>query len=348
MTKPSDVMPFGATHCAGAWAPTAVSYTTMSIALVFMTITVPGNLLVILAVIFDPNHNLRTPFTLFIVSLATTDLIVGALVEPLSINTHYREARGESIKKYSWLSQFVYFLSCTASLLILAALTVDRYLAITSPVWYRSNVSFTRAGKASLVIWILSIATSCIFFRVGFVPYAFVFANIALFCTFFIFIFSYVRIFLSFKKQIRNLDAMYDSANELSRARQRAMIMEGKLTKTYLIMLLVFLCCYVPSVVMIYLMNLCSSCSCDTIHWLRDWHFVFVTTNSLVNPFLYAYRMPQFRIAIVRMLRCCAIHTHVTPATPHAVPNNAQDAVGGRENDGVVIEKELATDGNIT
>ena len=295
-------MVFGASHCKGVWAPTETSYTTMSIAIAFMTVTVPGNMLVILAVIIDPNKNLRTPFTFFIVNLAATDLIVGAFVEPLSINTHYREALGMSIS-ISWLSQFVYFMSCTASLLSLAGLTVDRYLAITSPMWYRANVSFTRAGKASIGIWTLSFAFSTIFFEVGFVPYAFVFANITLFCTFFIFIFSYVRIFQSVKNQIKEMEELNEGQNEQNRALQRAIERESKLTKTYLVMLVVFLMCYIPSVIMIYLMNLCSSCSCEVIHWLRDWHFVFVITNSLVNPFLYAYRLPNFKSAFVIMLR---------------------------------------------
>ncbi|KAJ7352767.1 hypothetical protein OS493_034118 [Desmophyllum pertusum] len=86
-------MGLGASHCVGVWAPTEVSITTMVLAILFMIATVPGNLMVILAVLFDPNKNLRSPFTLLVANLAVTDLIVGALVEPLSINTHYREAQ---------------------------------------------------------------------------------------------------------------------------------------------------------------------------------------------------------------------------------------------------------------
>lgn len=121
-------MGLGASHCFGVWAPTEVSITTMVLAIVFMIATVPGNLMVILAVLFDPNKNLRNPFTLLVANLAVTDLIVGALVEPLSINTHYRESRGLSISM-SWFSQSVYFLCCTASLLSLAALTCRSLLS---------------------------------------------------------------------------------------------------------------------------------------------------------------------------------------------------------------------------
>ena len=298
-------MGLGASHCFGVWAPTEVSITTMVLAIVFMIATVPGNLMVILAVLFDPNKNLRNPFTLLVANLAVTDLIVGALVEPLSINTHYRESRGLSISM-SWFSQSVYFLCCTASLLSLAALTVDRYLAITKPLWYRANANYGRVATAVSLVWILSCCSTSIFFFVGFVAYAFVFANITMFCTIFIFIFSYVRIFQYAKNQITQIDNLTDGQTELNKARQRAIEMENKLTKTYLIMLGIFLSCYIPSCIMIYFMNLCQGCSCELIHWLRDFHFVFITINSLINPFLYAFRLPNFKSAVKRILGCAS------------------------------------------
>lgn len=326
-------MGLGASHCVGVWAPTEVSITTMVLAILFMIATVPGNLMVILAVLFDPNKNLRSPFTLLVANLAVTDLIVGALVEPLSINTHYREAQGLSIS-ISWFSQSVYFLCCTASLLSLAALTVDRYLAITKPLWYRANASYTRVGIAASLVWFFSGCFTSGFFFVGFVTYAFIFANITMFCTIFIFIFSYVRIFQYAKKQITQIDSLHDSQTEQNRARQRAIEMETKFTKTYLMMLGIFLSCYIPSCIMIYFMNLCHACSCELIHWLRDFHFVFITINSLINPFLYAFRLPNFKSAVMRML-CCA--SRVAPAPPpskptHRAPASTQPVQANTEN----------------
>ena len=145
-------MGLGANHCLGVWAPREVSLTTLSIAAVFSIVTVPGNLLIILSVLLDPNKNLRrTPYILLILNLAITDLIVGAMVEPLSMYTHWNEAHGLSIS-YSWLPQFVYFMCCTASLLSLCILTIDRYLAITSPMWYRaSHVTYKMAVFVDLL-----------------------------------------------------------------------------------------------------------------------------------------------------------------------------------------------------
>ena len=152
-------MGLGASHCQGVWAPREVSLTTLSIAAVFCFVTVPGNLLIILSVLMDPNKNLRrTPYILLILNLAITDLIVGAMVEPLSMYTHWNEAHGLSIS-YSWLSAVCLFhVFVPPSLLSLCILTIDRYLAITSPMWYRANMTNTRVLQASIFIWVLSIA----------------------------------------------------------------------------------------------------------------------------------------------------------------------------------------------
>ena len=298
-------MGLGASHCKGVWAPKEVSLTTLSTAAFFCIFTVPGNLLIILSVLLDPKKNLRrTPYILLILNLAITDLIVGAMVEPLSMVTHWREAHGLSIK-YAWLSQFVYFMCCTASLLSLCILTIDRYLAITSPMWYRANMTNTRVLQASVVIWVLSISCSALLFATGFVTYAFIFATLTLFCAIFILAFTYVRIFLVVKRKAKELVNLHQDDAERKKAEERNMLWERKLTKTHLTMLLAFLACYGPACTMIYLMNACSICSCEVIHWLIDMHFVLIILKSLINPFVYALRLSGFREAIRFFLRAC-------------------------------------------
>ena len=311
-------MGLGASHCRGVGAPREVSLTTLSIAAVFSLVTVPGNLLIILSVLMDPNKNLRrTPYILLILNLAITDLIVGAMVEPLSMYTHWNETHGLPIN-YSWLSQFVYFMCCTASLLSLCILTIDRYLAITSPMWYRANMTNTRVLQASIFIWVLSISCSAALFATGFVTYAFIFATLTLICAIFILAFTYIRIFLVVKRKVKELNNLHQGDAERKKAQERNMAWERKLTKTHLTMLLAFLVCYGPACIMIYLMNTCSICSCEVIHWLRDMHFVLVTLNSLINPLVYALRLPGFRKAIHFFLRPCLCSARGVVAPDHS------------------------------
>jgi hypothetical protein len=45
--------------CLSIAAPTELSFMTASLSIMFMLTNIPGNILVILAVVFDPNRNLR-------------------------------------------------------------------------------------------------------------------------------------------------------------------------------------------------------------------------------------------------------------------------------------------------
>ncbi|KAJ8670259.1 hypothetical protein QAD02_001518, partial [Eretmocerus hayati] len=94
---------------------------------------VVGNLLVIAAVY--NSIKLRNVTNMFIVSLAVADLMVGVAVLPFS-------ATWEVFKVWIfgdlwcsiWLAVDVWM--CTASILNLCAISLDRYLAVTRPVNY--------------------------------------------------------------------------------------------------------------------------------------------------------------------------------------------------------------------
>ncbi|XP_046841646.1 D(3) dopamine receptor-like [Xenia sp. Carnegie-2017] len=77
-----------------------------------------------------------------------------------------------------------------------------------------------------------------------------------------------------------------------------------KLTKTYLIIISIFLSCYFPGCVVIYTMNLCTSCSCLTLQYLQDVQFIIIAVQSAFNPFVYALRFKRFRNAVMKILKC--------------------------------------------
>merc|ERR1740128_206930 len=101
-----------------------------------------GNCLVVLAVFLD--QRLRTVTNLFIVSLAMADLSVGLAVLPFSASLEVLDMWifGE-IWCSIWLAVDVWM--CTASILNLCAISLDRYLAVTRPVSYPSIMTPWRA-----------------------------------------------------------------------------------------------------------------------------------------------------------------------------------------------------------
>ena len=124
----------------------------------FLTVTaVTGNFFVILAVIFDPNRTLRSRVNFLVANLAAAELIVCVHALPLSLEFHIRESMSHLSIASTPLQQdharrVAYFLLCTASLLSLAALTRDRFIAIKEPFNYRTEINKKQAAMFSQVI----------------------------------------------------------------------------------------------------------------------------------------------------------------------------------------------------
>ncbi|XP_060525978.1 octopamine receptor isoform X2 [Cylas formicarius] len=117
-----------------------------------------GNVLVILSVFtYKP---LRIVQNFFIVSLAVADLTVAVLVLPLNViySVLGRWVFGIHICKM-WLTSDV--LCCTASILNLCAIALDRFWAITDPINYAQKRTVKRVLSMIAAVWILSLIISC-------------------------------------------------------------------------------------------------------------------------------------------------------------------------------------------
>ena len=289
--------------CVNISAPTYLSFTTATLSILSGVVASIGNFLVVLAVFLNPNRDLRSPFHFFVVSLGFADLVVGLLTCPLTAIFHIAEGMKRANQQLRVWMHISFFISCTASLLSLTALTLDRYVAITYPLHYRAKLSPFRAFVVSVVVWIIAVLLSMIYFAVGYNKFRFIFANTAIAVTFVVLIFTNTKIFKYLRLQVSQWDSLHDSTEE-NLAKKRAIKWEKKITKALIIVLLLFLACYLPSCICIYIINFCTNCNCLFIHWVRDIQFVLALANSGVNPFVYAWKLQKFRAAFKRILKC--------------------------------------------
>ena len=123
-------------------------------------VTVFGNILVIIAVLTTRTiRNVTCNY--YIVSLAVSDLLLGVLVLPFS--SVYEILNYWSFPTFFcvvWLSTDV--LSCTASILNLLCISLDRYLAISRPLHYHNYSSpkfvFIMIAAAWILAFLISVA----------------------------------------------------------------------------------------------------------------------------------------------------------------------------------------------
>ena len=121
---------------------------------------VVGNSLVVLGVLTNPK--LRTITNRFVASLACADLSVGVLVMPLAIKVEVTGTwrLGRPLCDV-WISLDV--LLCTASILNLCAISVDRYMAVTRPLQtFTGSWRHRRVANAMIAgAWLSAVVVTC-------------------------------------------------------------------------------------------------------------------------------------------------------------------------------------------
>jgi hypothetical protein len=120
----------------------------------FSLATVVGNALVIAAV--WKVRCLRTVTNYLVTSLATADLLVGALVMP--VGAVVESMQGAWVLGQDWCDVWhsVDVLCSTASILNLCAISIDRYIAITDPLAYPLRMTGKVGVLLVLAVWFLS------------------------------------------------------------------------------------------------------------------------------------------------------------------------------------------------
>jgi len=119
-----------------------------------------GNALVVLSVLTNPK--LRTITNRFVASLACADLSVSALVMPLAVKVEVTGTwkLGPTLCDV-WISLDV--LLCTASILNLCAISVDRYMAVTRPLQtFTGTWKHRRTANAMIsAAWLSAVVITC-------------------------------------------------------------------------------------------------------------------------------------------------------------------------------------------
>lgn len=124
---------------------------------IMILLTVFGNVLVVIAVF--TSRALRAPQNLFLVSLASADILVATLVMPFSLAN---ELMGSWYFGEVWCEIYLALdvLFCTASIAHLCAISLDRYWSITQAIEYNLKRTPRRIKCIIFIVWVIAAVIS--------------------------------------------------------------------------------------------------------------------------------------------------------------------------------------------
>ncbi|XP_036425574.1 adenosine receptor A1-like [Colossoma macropomum] len=266
-----------------------------------------GNALVIWAV--WTCGALRQPTFCFIVSLAVADFLVGSVAIPMAVLVDI----SMKIPFYGCL-----FMCCiiimleVASVFLLLAIAVDRFLRVRIPLKYKSTVSKKRSWIVVALCWFTAALLSfipmfgwhnplradsnkCRFFKVISYSYLVYFIFFSLYLPPLALMTGlYCYIFLTTRRQLR---ANIGVAGKSSTYYQK----EHRLAASLVLVLGLFVTCWLPLFLMVTLRLY--SHNIEVPSDAIDIGVLLSHTNSAINPIVYAFKIPKIKEACRKLWR---------------------------------------------
>ena len=261
-----------------------------------------GNTLILVAL--HKESSLHAPSKLLFRNLATTDLCVGLIVEPVYV-TYFISSMNEpwNICPYVFaVSSITGRILCGVSLFTLTAISVDRCLALILGLRYRQVVTLKRIYCIVVMFWVLSTAGATMFLWNKSITLWYDCVVVAL-CVV-TSIFSYTKIFLTLRhNQIHaqgNVNQGQPSQTvQLNIARYKKTVSSALWVQVTLVV------CYLPSAVVEGL-HLQRGLTSD-IFVAALYSASLTLLNSSLNPILYCWKIREVRQAVkdtIRVLFC--------------------------------------------
>ncbi|XP_020618798.1 octopamine receptor 1-like [Orbicella faveolata] len=261
-----------------------------SVNVVFSLCGIIGNVLVL--IVIARNRQLHTVTNVFISSLALADLLVCIVAQPMNAVFLYglppNPVYGMTRKTFS-------FVSMLASISNLAVLTVDRYIAIVTPMQYQLKANFKRASILLCLIWVISLGLGIPSGIIQSVQRITKYYTLALVV---IIVPIYIRIYLIARGQER---VIARQAEHIEKDSKKKRDRENIAAKTIGSVLAVFIFCWLPLIVipMIFRYSAANRVVMRALKWAQT----VALCSSAVNPVIYSLKTQIFKQEVKKVLR---------------------------------------------
>ena len=281
----------------------SASVTFAAVDILLSITTFLGNSLILVAL--NKESSLHPPSKLFYRCLATTDLLVGLVAQPLRV-TYWMSVVHEhwSLCHYAGKAVFITgAVLCGVSLLTMAVISVDRLLALLLGLRYKEIVTLKRIYIIIASFWVLCLVASlCTIFDQRITAlYALILVPLSLLislasCT------KILRSLRPHQAQVQNhIQQQPSQPNVLNVARYRKAVHSALWVELALVV------CYTPCFIVGVVVTNGTAYSSHLFVTLQM-TTILVYFNSTLNPFLYCWKISEVRKGMKQTIRqalCC-------------------------------------------
>ena len=261
-----------------------------------------GNALILIAL--HKVSSLHPPSKLLLRCLATTDLCVGLIPEPLCVAYWMSQVNERwSICPHLSVANFVTsFILCGVSVATLTELSVDRLLALLLGLRYRQVVTLKRTYVMVITTWVIPAIFSASYVWSHLITLWY--GSIGILLCLIISIFSYTKIFLALRHH--NTQIHSHNVQQPTQTNQLNNTQYKKAVSTVIWLQLMLVACYLPDGVMIAL-RAKSGLSVPIYH-VRIYTGTLIYLNSSLNPILYCWKLHEVKQAVKDTIRQVLCH----------------------------------------
>ena len=247
-----------------------------------MLISIIGNALLLAAVLRTPS--LRSPSTVFLCNLAVSDLLVGLVVQPVSI----ADALKPSSLSLAISEDALTFFICGVSLCTMAVISVDRLMALQYHMRYSHMMTTKRPMYTSATLWIMSLLLSCLSLW-NLNTYVLTMAALIAFCLFISKI-SYMGIYRIVRQHQIQIQVQQQAMQNLNGEHSLNMTTSRRSAVNTFIFYICMVVCYSPalisSFIKISLIHFCTAGVCTSFEWQLPKHYKIYYVNKERKTYL--------------------------------------------------------------
>ena len=277
----------------------------------FVTVLANGLLLVVF--FFDPLKTFRTATTYFLIGLAFVDILTAASQEPMyatcfiMMYLRHPDTLATCIPLLN-VGQVIAVAAMNASFLIVLAFTITQYIVLASPLKYGRRVTKSRVVICVLAIYAYSILFSL--FPVMSLTEEIVqkidniFHSITLVYVTIIF---YILLYVAFRKKMAASKSLQEHKTTQDRVRDNKQtgVVRKFIIINFLLIAILFLTSQPSAVLWIYRLYSNENPNAPSVLivnlMLAD-NLLYL--KFLLDPFVYAWRIPRYRRALKYVMRC--------------------------------------------